>query len=82
LPVIATDVGSLREDIMEGKTGFLCKPNDPVDLSDKIVKFFQSDLYNNSGKNSAFIRDYALEKYSWEKVSEETNNVYKKILAV
>lgn len=82
LPVIATDVGSFREDIMEGKTGFLCEPNDPVDLSDKIVKFFQSDLYNNPEKHSAYIQDYASKKYSWEKVSEETNNVYKKILAV
>lgn len=33
LPVIATDVGSLREDIVEGTTGFLCKPCDPVDLT-------------------------------------------------
>jgi len=81
LPAIATDVGSFREDIMEGKTGFLCEPNDPVDLSDKIVKFFQSDLYNNPEKHSAYIKDYASEKYSWEKVSEETNNVYKEILA-
>ena len=67
---------------MEGKTGFLCKPNDAVDLSDKILKYFQSDLYNNSEEYSAYIKNYALERYSWEKVSEETNNVYKKILAV
>ena len=80
LPVIATDVGSFREDIMEGETGFLCKPNDPVDLSDKIVKYFQSDLYKNLGEKRFSIKEYAAKRYSWERVSEETKNVYKKIL--
>ncbi len=28
LPVIATDVGSFREEIVEGRTGYLCKPAD------------------------------------------------------
>src|SRR5882672_3259099 len=32
LPVIATDVGSFREEIVEGDTGFLCKPGDVEDL--------------------------------------------------
>jgi glycosyltransferase involved in cell wall biosynthesis len=80
LPVIATDVGSFREDIAEGKTGFLCKPDDPVDLSDKIAKYFQSDLYQNLEENRFSIKEYAARRYSWERVSEETKNVYKKIL--
>ena len=29
LPVIATDVGSLKQDIVEGKTGFVCEPENP-----------------------------------------------------
>src|SRR5262249_31826543 len=29
LPIIATDVGSLKEDIVEGKTGFVCEPENP-----------------------------------------------------
>ena len=33
LPVIAADVGSLREEIVEGKTGFLCKPGDSIALN-------------------------------------------------
>lgn len=33
LPIIATDVGSLREDVVEGKSGFICKAQDPVDLA-------------------------------------------------
>src|SRR5439155_6122659 len=33
LPAIVTDVGSLREEAIEGKTGFVCKTRDPSDLA-------------------------------------------------
>ncbi|MBI4684786.1 MAG: glycosyltransferase family 4 protein [Nitrospirae bacterium] len=80
LPVIATDVGSLREDIIEGKTGFICKPEDPQDLAEKIEMYFQSDLYKNLETNRQNIIEYANEKYSWEKIGEKTMEVYKELL--
>src|ERR1700685_2870404 len=49
LPVIATDVGSFREEIVEGNTGFLCQPGDPAALAKTIDKYFASDLYRNLG---------------------------------
>ncbi len=80
LPVIATDVGSLKEEILEGKTGFICKPEDPVDLAKKIEAYFQSDLYANLVQNRSTIREYANEKYSWEKIGGKTRDVYQKFL--
>ena len=45
LPVIVSDVGSLREEIIEGQTGFVCRPEDPEDLAKKIeFVFFQQPL--------------------------------------
>jgi glycosyltransferase involved in cell wall biosynthesis len=38
LPVIASDVGSLRKDIVEGKTGYVFKPEDSVDLARSIER--------------------------------------------
>ena len=40
LPVLAADVGSLKEDIVEGETGFVFRPQD---LTRVIKRFFQSD---------------------------------------
>ncbi|MBI4684793.1 MAG: glycosyltransferase [Nitrospirae bacterium] len=80
LPVIATDVGSLREDIIEGETGFISKPEDPQDLAEKIELYFQSDLYKNLESKRQKIIDYANEKYSWEKIGEKTVEVYKKLI--
>ena len=47
LPAIAADVGSLREDIIEGKTGFVFRPRDSVDLANSIDSYFASDLYRD-----------------------------------
>ncbi len=79
LPVVATDVGSLRDDIIEGKTGFVCKPNDPEDLARKITLFYESDLYKHLVANRKEIIQYAKEKYSWEKTGDKTYEVYKKL---
>jgi len=35
-PIIASNVPGCREVVEDGKTGFLCKPSDPIDLSKKI----------------------------------------------
>jgi D-inositol-3-phosphate glycosyltransferase len=79
LPAIATDVGSLREEIIEGKTGYVCRPDDPKDLANGIARFFSSDLYKNPDINRSRIKEYAHEKYSWEKVGDATVNVYRNL---
>ena len=80
LPVIATDVGSLKEEIVESQTGFICRPNDPDDLAAKIDRYFNSDLYKNLESNRKNIIKYTNEKHSWENVGEKTVTVYKNLL--
>jgi D-inositol-3-phosphate glycosyltransferase len=81
LPVIAADVGSLREDIVAGETGFLFKPKDPVDLVETIKMYFASDLYESLSKSRHEIRNYAQERHSWDRVGEVTRSVYVQLLA-
>ena len=76
LPVIATDVGSLRDDILDGETGMLCRPEDSEDLADTISRYFASDLYRCSGEKARAIIAYANEKYSWDHVAKATLGVY------
>jgi glycosyltransferase involved in cell wall biosynthesis len=45
LPVLAADVGSLEDGVVEGKTGFVFRPEDPIDLARAIERYFASDLY-------------------------------------
>ena len=58
LPVIATEVGSLRNDIMEAKTGFLCRAKNPAELTRTIRAYFASDLYENLEQHRSQIREF------------------------
>ena len=80
LPVIAADVGSLRDDIIEGETGFLCRTEDPDDLADTISAYFASDLYENLETRRNQIQHFANEQNSWAKVAEILGAVYRRLL--
>lgn len=80
LPVVATDVGSFREEIVEGRTGFLCKPGDPSDLAKAMETYFASDLYKNLKISRQELKDYANAHHSWQAVAELTERAYAKIL--
>jgi len=81
LPVIAADVGSFREDIVEGRTGFLCKACDAVDLAKAIETYFESGLFRSLDSRRQDIRDYAKERYSWDAVGQMTRTVYDELRA-
>ena len=81
LPVIASDVGSLKEDILEGRTGFVCQPRDAADLAKSIETYFSSALYRQLGTRRKDIQAFANEKYSWTTVGEITRAVYGRLLA-
>ena len=80
LPSIAADVGSLKDEIGEGQTGFIFKPRDAVDLARVIETYFTSDLYLNLKNRRQGIRDFANERYSWGKVARITTEVYARLL--
>jgi D-inositol-3-phosphate glycosyltransferase len=80
LPIIATDVGSLREDVVEGETGYICKARDPRDLARCIESYFSSELYRRLDVRRQEIRDFANEKYSWTRVGDITRGVYTALL--
>src|SRR5438874_8589231 len=80
LPAIAADVASLREEIIEGETGFVFKPRDSSDLARKIHSYFNSELFRNLESRRAEIKAYANERYSWDKVVAVTTSVYSRLL--
>jgi D-inositol-3-phosphate glycosyltransferase len=80
LPVVAADVGSLKDDIVEGRTGFVFRPEDPNDLAAVIERYFASELYADLSRRRPAIREYALQRHSWDVVGQETMNVYARLL--
>ena len=80
LPAIVTDVGSLKEQVVEGETGLVAKPHDSRDLARTIEEFFSSELFRELESRRARIRAYANEQYSWSKVAAITTKVYSNLL--
>jgi D-inositol-3-phosphate glycosyltransferase len=80
LPVVATDVGALREEIVDGETGFVCAPGDPASLAAAIDRYFSGELFSELAQRRPAIRDYAAERYSWATVASVTRGVYEQLL--
>jgi len=80
LPVLAADVGSLKEELVEGKNGFVFRPADPADLARAIERYFSSDLFSRLDQQRGEIRDRAAKQHSWETVGRMTMEVYAGLL--
>jgi glycosyltransferase involved in cell wall biosynthesis len=76
LPVVATEVGSFKEEVVEGRTGFMCRPGDPEDLARAIDDYFDSGLYSNLEKTRAEIKEHARVHHSWAAVADLTRSAY------
>jgi D-inositol-3-phosphate glycosyltransferase len=82
VPVIAADVGSLRQDIAEGKTGFICMPRDPSDIARAVRAYRSSEMRRNPEAARANIRDFANARYSWTRIGAITEAVYRQVRGV
>lgn len=80
LPVLASDVGNFRQDVPEGKSGFLVSENSPQAWSLMLQQYFDSDLYNNLEESRSRIKTWADSNYSWDDIGKETRKVYTSLL--
>jgi len=79
LPAIAADVGCMKEEIVEGETGLVFRPEDPADLARTIRQYFGSALFSELEGRRERIKAYANERYSWCKVAAITASVYSRL---
>ena len=78
-PIIASNIGGSRETILNGKSGFLYKYDDPRELAKTISTVLQLDkdalnLIGNEGRKNV------TKKFDVEKMCQTTFTEYKKIL--
>jgi glycosyltransferase involved in cell wall biosynthesis len=80
LPALVADVGSLREDVIEGTTGFTFRPEDPEALANAVERYFASELYRCLQVQRENIRRRFQRLHSWDTVAELTRQVYAQLL--
>jgi len=77
LPMIATDVGGNPEAIVNNENGFIVPPNDPNNLSKKIL-----DLIENKALRERFgqkAHNYVKRNFSIDKCVQNYIDVYKEL---
>ena len=78
IPVIATDVGGNPEEILHGHTGLIIPPDDPLVLSQSIVKLLQDkDLMLKMRHNA---RKWTKTKFDSRLLTDTIENIYDEIL--
>jgi glycosyltransferase involved in cell wall biosynthesis len=80
LPVIATDVGSFRDEIVHGETGLICRCSDSSHLARTIEEYFASPLYARLDGRRQGIQEYAHTRHSWDTVADLTVRAYRGLL--
>jgi glycosyltransferase involved in cell wall biosynthesis len=75
-PVIAADVGAMKDDIIEGQTGLLFRPAEPGDLAAKVEDYFSSDLCRDLETRESGLRQHGAERFSWAYNADRTHAVY------
>lgn len=69
LPVVATQVGGLQEQVMPGRTGLLSGPPDAASLARTMAKVMADpELY---ARLSAGARDYVAQSVAWPKLARQ-----------
>lgn len=77
-PVVATKVGGLPDLIIDGETGYLTKTNTDEEIAECVIKLLKDkELYIKMCKNAFQL--YRT-KLSWDSVSHQIFELYKKIL--
>lgn len=74
LAVVGTPVGGIPDFLKDGETGLFCRPGDPEDIAEKIIKVIEDDsLRQKLAENG---RRLVEEKYSWDKIAEQFKELY------
>jgi len=80
LPVVATDVGSVREVVQDGETGFVVKSDDVIGLTTALRQLIdQPQLRRRFGTRA---RAVVLERFSLAKMIEGYESLYDEMLGV
>lgn len=77
-PVIGSAVGGIKYTVVDGKTGFLVPPNEPLVLAEKILQLTGSNTLLDKMKRNAIT--HVNRFFTWARVSEIMVNTYKAII--
>ncbi len=77
-PVVTTDVGGIRDIVIENETALLARNNDLADFSEKLLKLIENDELRNSMSKKGW--DFVKEKHHYKRLVVDMKNLYDDLL--
>jgi starch synthase len=76
-PVVATRVGGIKEVVVDGETGLLVPPGDPVRLGRALSRILEDPrLAARMGEAG---RKRVLQHFTWDRIAEKTLKLYRSL---
>jgi Glycosyltransferase len=79
VPIVASKIGGIPDVVKDGENGLLVPPWDSEALADVIIYLLENEDIREKMGN---IGREKVEGYSWARIAEETEKVYKEVLEV
>ena len=79
VPIVASKIGGVPDVVKNGENGVLVPPKDEEALAEAIIYLLENEeVRRGMGRNGR----KKVEDYSWERIAEETEKVYEKVLNI
>jgi len=78
-PVVVSDTGGLSEIVEHDVTGVKVYPDNPDSLAWGVTRVLLDEDYANRLRENAYRA--VLEKFNWERISQQTKSVYERVLS-
>ena len=77
VPIVASKIGGVPDVVKDGENGLLVQPKDSEALADAIIYLLENEnVRERMGRNGR----KKIKNYSWEKIAEETEKIYKELI--
>lgn len=76
-PVISTRKGGIKSIVKDGYNGYLVRPRNATQIAEKVNKLLENDALRV--KIGARARDTVEQKFTWEKVADKFERIYKRL---
>jgi len=76
LPTIGTPVGGIPDFLREGETGFLCEPENPRSVAEKVFYIIDPSNQDEIEKIKIQAEKLVREKYTWTTVSQKMAKIF------
>lgn len=75
-PIVAVDLPSIREEVVDGKNALIAKPGDPKDLAEKIESVLNNPVLAGTLANNAH---KSAEEFTWEKRAQRLSSFFEEV---